>query len=856
MRRLLAIVLSLSVLVVLSVGEATSQDGSPTASSAKAKRPRGSLVEDRAAKKLVEAGDSRVEAGELKKAVEVWQSVIERYPRSRLRYQAHMRLGNFFLERDRAYDRARAHFEAIASEENRDEEQRAESTLKIGVCFYQARNFGKCFSVMRDVIEHFPVSAQVNQAYYYIGLGHFQLGHYSRAIAALEKVGTNMSAEDDQVAKVEAGKRFFVRIDDADLAALEPGKPVRVTVSVTSGDSETVNCFTVGRNVRIALGSIPTRLGRPKKENGRLEVKGDDTVTVTYTDSHTADKKIDQPVLNTVTVVGDGVAAITDGAFQETLQGAVLGKAINLQVSDPDRDLTDGSDRIVAVIEVYRKKTDEEIETELLERATESDSDPKPAAGNATNRNAADVGESDERDEDEIERFKKIDEVKVTLAEVRIEPKVTGLDGALPDVKRAGEDPVAEPAKQPAKQPAGKPAAKTAAKTAGKPAAKTDTQDDKSPSVPKSASEPASEPVVDNSIHTGVFRTTVTLAKAETIIAGDSILQALPGDKVRLVYLDERNSSDGVYQVQSEARCIEGNLGGVRVTRAVISDLELRLQTELKTAGALTNIASRYKEFGLKSNANDKYKQALAVCERVARSASKLGGRILEETYVQLWQIYFEMDRLELAAAMAQRLQRDFPNSGFVDDALLQLADVARKRGNLRRAIGIYNRLASMKTSQLRGEAQFGIAQCYEQMATDSSGTAAAQLTDRAFQEYKKVFDQHPDSGRVGEAVSRMANYYYQQRDFARAIDTFETVLSDYPDAKFLDVILFNYGRCLYRMNRRPEASRKFDQLIQEFPESPLASDAKKISDALSRPKPTPTPDASGSSGADEGAGR
>ena len=847
MRRLLAIVLSLSVLVVLSVGEATSQDGSPTASSAKAKRPRGSLVEDRAAKKLVEAGDSRVEAGELKKAVEVWQSVIERYPRSRLRYQAHMRLGNFFLERDRAYDRARVHFEAIASEENRDEEQRAESTLKIGVCFYQARNFGKCFGVMRDVIEHFPVSAQVNQAYYYIGLGHFQLGHYSRAIAALEKVGTNMSAEDDQLAKVEAGKRFFVRIDDADLAALEPGKSVRVTISVTSGDSETVNCFTVGRNVRIALGSIPTRLGRPKKGNGRLEVKGDDTVTVTYTDSHTADKKIDQPVLNTVTVVGDGVAAITDGAFQETLQGAVLGKAINLQVSDPDRDLTDGSERIVAVIEVYRRKTDEEIETEMLERATESDSDPKRAAGNATNRNAADVGESNKPDEDEVERFKKIDEVKVTLVEVRIEPKVTGLDGALPDVKRAGEDPVAEPAKEPAKQPVKEPAGTTAAKT--------DTQDDKSPSVPK----PAAEPVVDNSIHTGVFRTTVTLAKAETIIAGDSILQALPGDKVRLVYLDERNSSEGVYQVQSEARCIEGNLGGVRVTRAVISDLELRLQTELKTAGALTNIASRYKEFGLKSNANDKYKQALAVCERVARSASKLGGRLLEETYVQLWQIYFEMDRLELAAAMAQRLQRDFPNSGFVDDALLQLADVARKRGNLRRAIGIYNRLASMKTSQLRGEAQFGIAQCYEQMATDSSGTAAAQLTDRAFQEYKKVFDQYPDSGRVGEAVSRMANYYYQQQDFARAIDTFETVLSDYPDAKFLDVILFNYGRCLYRMNRRPEASRKFDQLIQEFPESPLASDAKKISDALSRlnrPKPTPAPAASGSSGADEGAGR
>ncbi|MFP6769120.1 MAG: tetratricopeptide repeat protein, partial [Planctomycetaceae bacterium] len=280
MFRLLAASLSV-VLLLAGVAEVTSQDRATSATKTvkgkKKGRLRGSLVEDRAARKLLDAGDARLEAQELKKAVEVWQSVIERYPRSRVRFEAHSRLGKFFLERDRAYDKARAHFDAVAGEDNSDEDQRAEATLKIGVCFYQARNFGKCFGVMRDVIEHFPVSSQVNQAYYYIGLGHFQLGHYSRAIAALEKVGTNMSSEDNRVAKVEAGKRFFVRIDDADLAALETGKPVKVTVSVTSGDSENVDCFTVGRNVRIALGSIPTRLGRPVKGNGRLEVKGDDT---------------------------------------------------------------------------------------------------------------------------------------------------------------------------------------------------------------------------------------------------------------------------------------------------------------------------------------------------------------------------------------------------------------------------------------------------------------------------------------------------------------------------------------------------------------------------------------------------
>jgi TolA-binding protein len=237
-------------------------------------------------------------------------------------------------------------------------------------------------------------------------------------------------------------------------------------------------------------------------------------------------------------------------------------------------------------------------------------------------------------------------------------------------------------------------------------------------------------------------------------------------------------------------------------------------------------------------HADTKYNQALKMCEEIADEARKLGGRTLEETYVQLWKIYFEMDKLDLAAAMSQRLQREFPNSEFVDAALLQLAEITRKQGQMQRAIGIYSNVLRMQKSPLRGEAQYGIAECYEAMAlaatTGTGGAAAAApLYDRAFQEYKKVFDQFPDSGRVGEAVAKMANYYYQQKDYARAVDTFESVLKSHPDAKFLDVILFNYGRCLYRMERKADARRQFDNLIGDFPESPLAADAKKISEAL-----------------------
>lgn len=759
---------------------------------------RGSIVEDRAARKLIEAGDARMEGEEASKAVEIWKSVIERYPRSRVRFDAHMRLGQFFLTRERSYDRARTHFEAAASEDNSDDEQRPKALLNVGVCYYEARNFGKCFQVMRDVVEKFPVSVQVNEAYYYIGLAHFQLQHYSRAITALEKVGTTLNSDTAQGKKLEAGKRFFIKIDDADLAVLDAGQAVDVKCISTSGDEELAKCFPVGRNVRLVLGSIATRLGRPVKGNGILEVKGGDSIKVTYTDEHTADKKTNNPVVHEVTVVGNAIVAVTDGAYSETLKGVVLDKTVNIRVIDGDRDTSDAADQLTAVVEVHRPKTDDEVEAEII-------------AAKGVDASKATITDEERA---KIERFRVVDKVLVTLTEAKIAGYLPSDNSALP----------------------------TAADVPG--AAKTgDSKTDAATPVsePKDGEEkerPAGEkkPVDDSSIHSGVFHAAVSLVKADMIVDGDDTLQALPGDQIRVKYQDDLSMKEEPRAVVSIAKCLEGNIGGVRVTKAMISDQELRIRTNLRTAAALTNIGNRYKEFGLRDKAEEKYAQALATCEDSMDEARKLKGAFLEETYVQLWHIYFEQDNLNLAAAMCQRLQTEFPNSGFVDDALLQLGDVARKQNNMNRAISIYTRIVNMKTSTLRGEAQFGLAECYEQQATAAKeGPQQTQLQDLAFQEYKKVYDLFPESGRVGEAVAKMANFYYQRKDYARAIDVFETVLSNHPDAKFLDVILFNYGRCLYRMERRPEAKRRFDQLIGEFPESPLATDAKKISEALAK---------------------
>ncbi len=585
---------------------------------------------------------------------------------------------------------------------------------------------------MRQVTANFPASPQGPEACYYIGLGHFKQGHYSRAIEALEKVGTALSEQDAKIEKVEAGKRLYIKIDDKDLAILEPGQPVKVVCKTQSGDSETVDCLPVGRNVRMVLGSISTSLGSATPDNAQLEVKGGDRIDVLYIDQHTADKKFDQQRLKQVQVVGNGMVQIMDGSFRETLGGVVLGKGANLQVADADFDRSAKIDKLQAAAEIWRRKTLDELENEKAERAAK-----------------------EEPTDEKIDPYRRVDQLAITFTE--------------------------------------------------------------------------------SEAHSGIFRASAPLKNAAEPLTGDAFLQARPGDLLRLAYLDEVNITNEPRALVTEAKCIEGNLGDVRVTKSKISDEELRLRTKLKTASALTHIGSHYSEFGLEDKAKLKYNEALQVCEEIFEDSRKIGGSLLEQTYVQLWRIYFAMDELNLALAMSQRLQREFPNSTFIDEAILQQAHVARKKEDLPRAISLYSSLVKLQESPLKGEGQFGIGECYEEMAKKARAEQAAPLYERAFEAYKRVYEQFPDSGRVGDAVAKMANFYYQRKDYARAIDVFENVLDEHPDANFLDVILFNYGRCLYRLDRKAEAHKKFGVLISDFPESPLATEAKKITEALSR---------------------
>ena len=708
----------------------------------------GSLIDDKKARALLDAGDSRLEAGELPAALDLYKAMLDRYPASRWRFLARLKIGKQFLA-EKKYDLALDQFRRVAVDENTDADQVGDASLQVGECYFETGKYEEAFGELRKVIRLHPGTPYSNDAYYYIGQAHFKLNRFANAIDAFKNVGTSIDAGAQSTGKLDADKRMFIRIEDRDLSAQAGDIGISAAVEATSGDKETITCFPIAQGAPILMGSLRSRLGDPVPGDGILQVTGTDKIKVTIIDKQTASGQLNVPRIREIQVVGNARVKIVDGAFAEQVGAVVLGKPVFLLVQDSDRDTSLKADTLDVTVRVKRPVDDTE-----------------PAA------KAADAAAGQETPARTVPTFKVIGEKKITLTE--------------------------RPAPPPAAAP--QPAVSTA---------------------------PAAAPTV----HTGVFTGVIPLARQGETGNADAV-PAQVGDIFEIEYNDTLSSEAAPVLRKATARVIEGNLNPLQVANTQISDEELKFKTALKTSEALKNIGNIYKDLGLAKQATDKYKQALAEAEQVAKNYGSLNQRLLEQTYVQMWKIYYAMDDLNRAAEMCLELQRRFPESPFVDEALLLMGQVRQKEGKFQEAIGIYSRLAAVKNSPLAPAAQYAVGECYEQMGNTGKNKIHY---DQAFLAFTACFEKFPNSNQAGDALSKMAEYYYSKNDFTRALDLYEEALAKYQDSKFIDIVLYNYGRTLVKMKRLDEAVNKLNQLISTYPRSKMAGNAQKLIEAIQK---------------------
>jgi outer membrane assembly lipoprotein YfiO len=152
--------------------------------------------------------------------------------------------------------------------------------------------------------------------------------------------------------------------------------------------------------------------------------------------------------------------------------------------------------------------------------------------------------------------------------------------------------------------------------------------------------------------------------------------------------------------------------------------------------------------------------------------------------------------------------------------------------GDYQRAAKEFLRLvAAYPKSQLAPQAQFLAGVCFEQLGRWPA----------AFTAYKRVIEIYPFSPQFQDAVERSfglaERLFHGERlkllgpikvpALDKAIEIYELVVQHAPYGAYGDKAQLRLGQCFLRQRRYEEAQRAFQQVVDDYPHSPLAEEAK-----------------------------
>ena len=208
---------------------------------------------------------------------------------------------------------------------------------------------------------------------------------------------------------------------------------------------------------------------------------------------------------------------------------------------------------------------------------------------------------------------------------------------------------------------------------------------------------------------------------------------------------------------------------------------------------------------------------------------------------------WFELGQRELARGKYTRAEEAFsrfleqyPQDRRRPEALLNLADAMYGDKRYEEAKFQYRRFLELfPVHPEAAKAQFKSAMCsFERMKTIDRDQST---THEAVQEFQRLLQSYPRSAYVDEAKEKLAasrerlaayelyvgRFYYGREAYPAAIGRFEGLLKVHPEVSFADEVLFLLGNAYARSDHPQEATSVFDELVQRYPQSRYANQAK-----------------------------
>nr|MBA3686048.1 tetratricopeptide repeat protein [Planctomycetota bacterium] len=314
--------------------------------------------------------------------------------------------------------------------------------------------------------------------------------------------------------------------------------------------------------------------------------------------------------------------------------------------------------------------------------------------------------------------------------------------------------------------------------------------------------------------HSGVFTASVPVAFAAKPDSANQQVEAIFGDQVSLAYAE-----DGGTGAKLELPVAKGYDAALAAFAKRFGDDALAAKTQVRLAECFFELYKNHREEAKKLKD-----------QKDSAEAKRLDALIADE--------------LEQGTQLLTRTIRDYAGSDEQDQLLYLLGNFEQESEEFLGAINRYQHLlASFPDSVRAPEAQYKIAQCYEEL----------KRFDEAWDAYIRLAYRWPKHELVGDAMVRIGLYYRNRakggmeeakkvwakrervnrtagdqmpvppevaEDLSQAAAVYGKFVERFPDHALIDKIALAQGDCYYQAGDYLRAIKVFDKVAEKYPAS------------------------------------